>query len=126
VLPSRLEARFTRAIACAPRPTPLCLLRGRPDPAQEQEDNRDLEDYNIRSEERTQLLTDLKAAMKNSPVTPAFWACCQLYNKSTLTVLVQMARFNPATISLYIEDSSLIPSLCELPALRLYCRDTHG
>jgi hypothetical protein len=50
------------------------VLRGRPIPAQEQEDNRDLEDYNIRSEERTQLLTDLKAAMGDSPVTPAFWA----------------------------------------------------
>ena len=118
------ESEPARIIPCAPRPTPLCLLRGRPDPSQET--NRDLEDYNIRSEERTQLLTDLEAAMNDSPVTPAFWACCQLCNKSTLRVLVQDALFNPDMMSPYIQDSSLIPSLCELPALRLYCRDTHG
>ena len=67
------------------------------------------------------MLTDLKAALKDSPVTPAFWACCHLCNKITLEFLISGALFTPSAIKFHIEDSFLIPSLCELPALRLYC-----
>src|SRR6059058_2530157 len=36
------------------------------------------EDYNIRSPERTKLLTKIKGIIDNAPVSPALWACCQL------------------------------------------------
>jgi len=116
-------------IACEPRPMPPCLLRGPPDPAQERADNRDPEDYNIRSEERKTLLTQLKAALKDSPVTPAFWACCQVCDKSALEALIQLARRSSNFAGSPNEDSSLIPLLCKLPAFRLCrfdCRNTHG
>jgi len=103
-------------IPCAPRPTPLCLLHDRSDPAQNQEDNRDLEDYNIRSVERTQLLTQLKTALNDCPITPAFWACCQICDKSALKLLITNARYSRGTVLLCIDNSSLIPSLCDLPS----------
>src|SRR5436305_997831 len=42
------------------------------------------EDYNIRSPERTKLLTKIKGVIKNAPVSPAFWACCQLADMNYL------------------------------------------
>jgi hypothetical protein len=42
------------------------------------------EDYNIRSPERTKLLTKIKGAINNAPVSPALWACCQLADMDCL------------------------------------------
>jgi hypothetical protein len=42
------------------------------------------EDYNIRSPERTKLLTKIKGVINNAPVSPAFWACCQLADMNRL------------------------------------------
>jgi len=42
------------------------------------------EDYNIRSPERTQLLTQIKEVLRRVPVSPAFWACCQLADMNCL------------------------------------------
>ena len=41
-------------------------------------------DYNIRSPERTELLSQLQEVIGNTPVTPAFWACCQLADMNCL------------------------------------------
>jgi len=45
------------------------------------------EDYNIRSPERTQLLTQIKGIINNPPVSPAFWACCQLADMNCLQAI---------------------------------------
>ena len=42
------------------------------------------EDYNIRSPERTELLTKIKGVIKKAPVSPTFWACCQLADMNCL------------------------------------------
>jgi len=42
------------------------------------------EDYNIRSPERTKLLTKIKGVIKKAPVSPTFWACCQLADMNCL------------------------------------------
>src|SRR5205085_584650 len=45
------------------------------------------EDYNIRSPERTRLLTRIRAKLGDDPVSPAFWACCQLAHMNRLEIL---------------------------------------
>jgi hypothetical protein len=50
------------------------------------------EDYNIRSPERTKLLTEIKDVIKGSPVSPAFWAGCQLADMSCLHDLARAPR----------------------------------
>src|SRR4051794_11910 len=42
------------------------------------------EDNNIRSPERTRLLTKIKGVINNTPVSPALWACCQLADMNCL------------------------------------------
>jgi hypothetical protein len=48
------------------------------------ETNFNNEDYNIRSPERTKLLTKIKGVINNAPVSPALWACCQLADMNCL------------------------------------------
>src|SRR3954447_11953415 len=50
------------------------------------------EDYNIRSPERTELLTQIKEVIGNTPVTPAFWACCQLADMNCLRDIAKLPR----------------------------------
>jgi hypothetical protein len=47
------------------------------------------EDYNIRSPERTKLLTEIKGVIKNAPVSPALWACCQLASMDRLQAITK-------------------------------------
>ena len=47
------------------------------------------EDYNIRLPERTQLLTQIKEVIDGVPVSPAFWACCQLADMNRLQISPQ-------------------------------------
>jgi hypothetical protein len=69
------------------------------------------EDYNIRSPERTQLLTQIKANLNNTPVSPTFWACCQLADMNRLRVVAEtdgkMIRFS-------VRQLCALPLQCEL------------
>jgi hypothetical protein len=69
------------------------------------------EDYNIRSPERTKLLTKIKGVINNAPVSPAFWACCQLADMDRLRAITKWEE----NIILVNEDSLAVIALqCEL------------
>jgi hypothetical protein len=71
----------------------------------------DNEDYNIRSLERTQLLTQIKGILNNSTVTPVFWAGCQLADMNCLQELATTGR----KIILYsMKPLNFLPLQCEL------------
>ena len=72
------------------------------------------EDYNIRSPERTQLLTQLKDAIGGIPVSPTFWACCHLADMNRLNLLQQSLRIDPEAIVMFDKPSAFLPLLCEL------------
>ena len=85
------------------------------------------EDYNIRSPERTQLLTQIKGIINNAPVSPAFWACCQLANMDRLQVI---AKWDEETILAFDKPVCAIPMQCELLGFRpievaFDCRHAH-
>jgi hypothetical protein len=69
------------------------------------------EDYNIRSPERTKLLTEIKSVINNVPVSPAFWACCQL---ADINCLQNFAKFPRWVILNYQKSLAFIPLQCEL------------
>ena len=69
------------------------------------------EDYNIRSPERTQLLTQIKGIIDNAPVSPAFWACCQLADMNRLQ---KIATWEQEAILLIEEPLCTLPMQCEL------------
>jgi len=52
----------------------------------------DHEDYNIRSPERTKLLIKIKEVIGDAPVSPAFWACCQLADMNRLQTIAKTDR----------------------------------
>ena len=69
------------------------------------------EDYNIRSPERTKLLTKIKSVVNNAPVSSAFWACCQLADMNRLQIIAKSDR----NMILVNENSmALIALQCEL------------
>ncbi|KIX04234.1 uncharacterized protein Z518_07788 [Rhinocladiella mackenziei CBS 650.93] len=49
-------------------------------------------DYNIRSPERTQLLTQIKEAIGDTPVSSTFWACFQPADMNQLNQLLVIAK----------------------------------
>ena len=69
------------------------------------------EDYNIRSPERTKLLTKIKGVIKNAPVSPAFWACCQLADMNCLQILAKSHR---RLLLGYQDPLAFIALQCEL------------
>ena len=69
------------------------------------------EDYNIRSPERTQLLTQIKGILNNAPVTPVFWAGCQLADMNCLQELATTRRQN---ILHSMKPLNFLPLQCEL------------
>jgi hypothetical protein len=69
------------------------------------------EDYNIRSPERTQLLTKIKAIINNAPISPAFWACCQL---ADINRLQSIAKWEKEVILGYQKSLAFIALQCEL------------
>ena len=70
------------------------------------------EDGNIRSPERTSLLNKLKTFINNEPVSPSFWACCQLADLGRLKDLVDVARINPSFVTVNDDNFAEIPFLC--------------
>ena len=83
-------------------------------------DETDPEDYNIRSAECTELLTQLKGIFEDRPVSPAFWACCQLCDKRQLANLVEVARIIPVILLGYEALLASVPLQCKLLVLRPY------
>jgi hypothetical protein len=69
------------------------------------------EDYNIRSPARTKLLTKIKGIINNAPVSPAFWACCQLADMNRLQ---DIANASQPMIFTWQDPSAFIPQQCEL------------
>jgi hypothetical protein len=69
------------------------------------------EDYNIRSPERTRLLTQIKAKLDNDPVSPAFWACCQLADMNSLE---DVATSSGSMIRYSVRQLCALPMQCEL------------
>jgi hypothetical protein len=69
------------------------------------------EDYNIRSPERTELLTKIKGVIENAPVSPAFWACCQLADINRLQII---AKTDQNMILVNQESLASIAMKCEL------------
>ena len=71
------------------------------------------EDYNIRSPERTKLLTEIKNVI-NAPVSPALWACCQLADMNRLR---SVAKWDKMVILVYEDSLALLALQCELLGL---------
>ena len=69
------------------------------------------EDYNIRSPERTRLLTQIKTKLDNDPVSPAFWACCQLADMNSLE---DVATSSGSMIRYSVRQLCALPMQCEL------------
>jgi hypothetical protein len=72
------------------------------------------EDYNIRSPERTELLTQIKRILNDAPVTPAFWACCQLADMNRLQ---KLATYDRTAIIFFLKSPITLLSQCELLGL---------
>ena len=72
------------------------------------------EDYNIRSLERTQLLTQIKGIIDNALVSPAFWACCQLADMNRLQ---KLATYDRTAIIFFLKSPITLLSQCELLGL---------
>jgi hypothetical protein len=69
------------------------------------------EDYNIRSPERTQLLTRIKGIIDNALVSPAFWACCQL---ADIDCLQELTEWKESAILFTEKQLCALPMQCEL------------
>jgi hypothetical protein len=69
------------------------------------------EDYNIRSPERTELLTKIKDIINNAPISPAFWACCQLADMNRLQ---SIAKWEEEVILVNEDSLASIALQCEL------------
>jgi hypothetical protein len=69
------------------------------------------EDYNIRSPERTELLTKIKGVINNAPISPALWACCQLADMNRLQAITE---WEEEVILGYDDSLSFIALKCEL------------
>jgi hypothetical protein len=69
------------------------------------------EDYNVRSPERTQILTQIKGILNNAPISPAFWAFCQL---ADMNCLQNIATWPRGAIILGEKPLCFIPMQCEL------------
>jgi len=61
------------------------------------------EDYNERTPERTDLLTQFQSLLKVDRISSTFWACCQLSDMESLQLLVKIAEKSP-TIVLGYDD----------------------
>jgi hypothetical protein len=69
------------------------------------------EDYNIRSPERTELLTKIKGIINNTLVSPAFWACCQL---ADMNCLQELTEWKKLAILFTQKQLCAVPMQCEL------------
>ena len=63
--------------------------------------------YNIPSEERSTLLSELQGALNVDTVKAPFWSCLQVCDISKLRELVMVARSTPARFFSLLEDTSL-------------------
>jgi hypothetical protein len=69
------------------------------------------EDYNIRSPERTRLLTQIKGILNDAPVLSTFWACCQLADMNRLQ---RLATYERQAFDCLERPLNFLPLQCEL------------
>lgn len=70
-----------------------------------------LEDYNVPTPERTELLINLKKLLKVELVSTTFWACCQLSDIEALKVVVSIAKMKPSIVIGFDNLISNVPRL---------------
>lgn len=70
-----------------------------------------MEDYNIRTRERTLLLESLQQAIGDVP--KYFWAFCQVCDLQALEKLIEIARISPAIVRCFASQANTIVLYCE-------------
>src|SRR3984957_5819740 len=113
--PSKSRKRTQQSKAAAsetesPSPNPKKTRQSKADASETKSGDFNNEDYNIRSPERTRLLTKIKGVINNAPISPVFWACCQL---ADMNYLQDIAK-TPQQMILVTQDSlASIAARCE-------------
>jgi len=82
-------------------------------------DTTDPEEYNIRSEERVELLIELQGLINNASVSSTLWALCQLCDLTKLSLIRDISKIDPKYLHRFEPNLIFIPLLCKLPVLRL-------
>ena len=114
--PSKSRKRTQQSKAAAsetesPSPSPKKTRQSKADASETKSGDFNNEDYNIRSPERTRLLTKIKGVINNAPVSPALWACCQLADMNCLQDVAKTSRW---MILGYQDSLAFIALQCEL------------
>ena len=74
----------------------------------------DTEDFNIRSAERTKVLTEFKAVLKDASVSPVVWAGCQIGDIKNVKMIVAVARVNRRLVQMQERPLFSVPLKCKL------------
>lgn len=74
----------------------------------------DIEDFNIRSAERTKVLTKFKVVLKDASVSPVVWAGCQIGDIKTVKMLVTMTKVNRRWVQMQERPLFSVPLKCKL------------
>ena len=74
-----------------------------------------IEDYNVRTNERTEVLKELKALLGNAPVSSVVWAGCQIGDLAAIKKLVATTKVNDMHIELLERPLTSVPLKCKLP-----------
>src|ERR1700722_1523684 len=114
--PSKSRKRTQQSKAAAsetesPSPNPKKTRQSKAAASETKSGDFNNEDYNIRSPERTRLLTKIKGVINNAPVSPALWACCQLADMNCLQDVAKTSRW---MILGYQDSLAFIALQCEL------------
>lgn len=75
------------------------------------------EDFNHRSQERSDLLQRLDAVLQGDLVSRYFWAACQVCDMDRLKSLVDAASIDKHVINLYGYNTAQMLSYCTLNTL---------
>jgi hypothetical protein len=70
-----------------------------------------MEDFNIRSEERDNLLKHLQDAIGDVP--PHFWAACQVCPVEALEKFVKLARISPDIVCAFAGQCHILAQYCK-------------
>ena len=73
----------------------------------------DIEDFNIRSAERTKVLTEFKAVLKDASVSPVVWAGCQIGDIKSVKTLVAAARVSRRLVQMQERPLFSLPLKCK-------------
>jgi hypothetical protein len=84
------------------------------------------EDYNVRSQERTELLRVIKSQFKDQDFCPAFWACCQVADLSILKRLESRMLRQVNDSSTWIVRQCKYRSKYWLVGILIPCRESNS